>query len=324
MTRHAKNSHSSPFFTYHEKSMLPYGTKKQRLGAESFRKFDACMLCNSTVRNPCACSDGHIYCRECILESLLSQKKLIKAHQDNLERRSKEEEEEKAKAREDARERVLRDFERTQSGLGAKVGGSSTTGTPSGNASKVEGEERGQKRKFELDQADIDRMATEAEDAALAKIEKEQLEARKAKLPAFWLPSLAPDAGIEKIKAIKMETMCQASEHPHPLSIKGLIPVKFTPLPTSSSSTAGSSNPTASMCPSCSKELTNSSVSILIKTCGHVCCKACVDKVVRPGKQCVTCDSRAKEKDLVELVRDGTGFAAVGKAEAIKQETAFQ
>lgn len=30
-------------------------------------------------------------------------------------------------------------------------------------------------------------MAIEAEDAALAKIEQEHLEARKTKLPAFWL-----------------------------------------------------------------------------------------------------------------------------------------
>lgn len=64
MTRsHAKNAHSSPVFTYHERSQLPYGSKKLRLGAESFRAFDACSLCNSTLRDPCACPDGHLYCR---------------------------------------------------------------------------------------------------------------------------------------------------------------------------------------------------------------------------------------------------------------------
>lgn len=77
--------------------------------------------------------------------------------------------------------------------------------------------ERGTKRKFELDASELDRLAQAAEDAAMVKISSEQAEARKAKLPAFWLPSLAPVAGKEKVKVVKLETMCQASEHPHPL-----------------------------------------------------------------------------------------------------------
>ena len=47
-------------------------------------------------------------------------------------------------------------------------------------------------------------------------------------------------------------------------------------------------------------------------------CQSCIDKIVKPGKQCVACDGRAKEKDLVELKRDGTGFAAAGGAESVK------
>lgn len=47
-------------------------------------------------------------------------------------------------------------------------------------------------------------------------------------------------------------------------------------------------------------------------------CQSCVDKIVKKGKQCVACDGRAKDKDLVELKRDGTGFAAAGGAEAVK------
>lgn len=46
---------------------------------------------------------------------------------------------------------------------------------------------RGLKRKFGFDLDAVTKLAEEAEDAAMAKIEKEQAEARKAKLPAFWL-----------------------------------------------------------------------------------------------------------------------------------------
>jgi nitric oxide synthase-interacting protein len=46
---------------------------------------------------------------------------------------------------------------------------------------------RGTKRKFGFDLDAVSKLAVEAEEAAMAKIEKEQAESRKAKLPAFWL-----------------------------------------------------------------------------------------------------------------------------------------
>lgn len=47
--------------------------------------------------------------------------------------------------------------------------------------------DRGLKRKFGFDLDAVSKLAEDAEDAAMVKIEKEQAEARKAKLPAFWL-----------------------------------------------------------------------------------------------------------------------------------------
>ena len=74
------------------------------------------------------------------------------------------------------------------------------------------------KGKYELDSGTVDRVAQEAEDKALRKIEAEQAEARKAKLPAFWLPSLAPEAKLTPLKDIKLQTVCQFGGQPHPLS----------------------------------------------------------------------------------------------------------
>lgn len=81
------------------------------------------MLCNSTVQDPVACPDGHLYCRACILESLLAQKKLIKQHIEQVDKREQEDEQERIRVKAEARERVLRDFERTQSAL---AGGAQT------------------------------------------------------------------------------------------------------------------------------------------------------------------------------------------------------
>ena len=78
MSRHAKNNTASSCFTAHEKQQLKYGTVKQRLGKESFRDFNCCSLCLKIVTDPHACHKGHLYCKECIFQNLLTQKKAIK------------------------------------------------------------------------------------------------------------------------------------------------------------------------------------------------------------------------------------------------------
>jgi len=85
------------------------------------------------------------------------------------------------------------------------------------------------------------------------------------------------------------------------------------------------------------------------KPCGHVTCKTCTDTLVRPAAQCVVCDVSLKpsskkskkskdskddeekkelptsgELELVELKREGTGFAGGGLAETSKSGIAFQ
>lgn len=79
-----------------------------------------------------------------------------------------------------------------------------------------------------------------------------------------------------------------------------------------------------------------------MKPCAHVTCKTCTDTLVRPAKQCVVCDTKLGEKDILELKREGTydsnfhhcrylrhklqgtGFAGGGLAETSKKSIAFQ
>lgn len=99
------------------------------------RRFDACALCLNRAREPLACSEGHLFCKECIYTDLracvvpsvaysfnsrpaVTQKKDIKRQKDRLEALKNEAEEDRTRARQAARERVLRDFERGQLGLG--------------------------------------------------------------------------------------------------------------------------------------------------------------------------------------------------------------
>jgi nitric oxide synthase-interacting protein len=100
------------------------------------RRFDACALCLQRARDPIACQEGHLFCKECAYTDLrecpelsyhrphcqtrsVAQKKDIKRQKERLEALRKEAEQEKARAKEAARERVLADFEKGQLALAA-------------------------------------------------------------------------------------------------------------------------------------------------------------------------------------------------------------
>jgi nitric oxide synthase-interacting protein len=87
MSRHSKNNTANSVFTYAEKKMLvkEYGVKTARIGQDSQKVFEQCVLCLSTVKEPVSCLKGHVFCRECIMSNMLLQKKSIAAQQVNGE-----------------------------------------------------------------------------------------------------------------------------------------------------------------------------------------------------------------------------------------------
>ena len=56
------------------------------MGRDSFRNFDSCYLCLQTARDPLTCLQGHLGCKQCIYENILTQKK---NHQAILEENAK-------------------------------------------------------------------------------------------------------------------------------------------------------------------------------------------------------------------------------------------
>ncbi|KAK0458737.1 uncharacterized protein EV420DRAFT_1620503 [Desarmillaria tabescens] len=304
MTKHSKNNTASSIFSYAEYKKLDYGTKKQRLGNESMRTL------RFLAREPLSCNEGHLFCKECVYTDLLTQKKDIKRQKEKLEMMKKEAEEEKERARQAARERVILEFEKGQLGLAAV----SATGTTSAGESKEDG--RGTKRKFAFDSS---------------KIEREQAAALRNKLPDFWLPSLTPTYSSvgppQTVKDVKLQTTCRGGNPAHSIALKNLIPVKFifySKTKSAGSETAGKNDESQPMCPSCKKILSNSMLMFLMKPCGHVVCKTCTESLVRPSQQCIVCDVKLSEKDVIELKREGTGFAGGGLAESSKTGVAFQ
>ncbi|WVF69337.1 hypothetical protein IAT40_004113 [Kwoniella sp. CBS 6097] len=343
MTRsHAKNNTTQSTLSYYERSLLRREGAARRLGGDSFKPLDACYLCLSKVNDPVSCGQGHVYCRECCISDLITQKAGIEAKKREMERWDENERLEREEAKIKARERVVTDFEKGMS-LGGS-GGVHPKRIAIGEDDKKKENGIGGSR-FQLDQSGIEKVAQEAEEKAMRLIEAEQVESRKSKLAAFWLPSLTPEAKLGPLKDVKLQTLCHLGGQPHPISRKTLLPVIFTYPP------ASSSKP---ICPTCTKELSNATTPILLSSksplsaetnadgeegrkkkkakkdkdepyvCGHVICLTCSDTIVKPQGRCCVCEAKVEESGRIPLGKEGTGFAAAGGAEAKKSTTAFR
>ncbi|KAF4628061.1 hypothetical protein G7Y89_g10095 [Cudoniella acicularis] len=296
--------------------------------------------------------------QECALSNILAQKKEIKRLEKLKEQEEKEADEEANRAEEEAKQRAVQEFEKIQMGLEAKMGGSSSNkivGREGGKVlaeNEVEGK-RGEKRKFELDEDELLRIAREERTKARKAIDDEK--ASKTTLPSFWVPSITPTSNTKTVlhdiaKKSKQSPVCPASppDKPHYYSLHGLVTVAFTE---EKDSTTGASQ---RVCPSCKRALSNTSKAMLAKPCGHVLCKSCVSKFMTPSKvhdphapsvdqdkvYCYVCEAdltevgkaqslrdEAKGKvgpGLVEIKSDGTGFSGAGSNTVERIGVAFQ
>ncbi|KAF7327544.1 RING-type domain-containing protein [Mycena kentingensis (nom. inval.)] len=329
MTRHAKNSTASSVFSYAERQTAAafYGTRKKRLGNESMRAFDACSLCLQTAREPVSCKAGHLFCKECAIADLLTQKKELKRQKDKAEAIKKEMEAEIDAAKAAARERVLQDFERGQIGLGSSL----TSGPASGTARASEtGSKRSFTTAFEFSSAQVSDLVYKAEEAAARLIAKEKAEAAKAVLPDFWLPSLTPtfagvsqqdvlSAGGGQSKELKPTAVCRGGGDRHTFALKDLTPVKFSFFKDGKEVEKDTKDPGEAVCQPCMKKLSNNVVMFLVKPCSHVVCKTCKDTLMSgegTERSCIVCETTVKKKEIIELQREGTGFAGGGRAES--------
>jgi nitric oxide synthase-interacting protein len=170
-------------FTSHERSLAKsaWNSTSARLSRDSFLPFASCRLCLLPARTPVSCSHGDIFCRECALNNILSQKKEIKRLEKSREREEKEADEDRLKEEAEAKERAIQEFEKIQMGLEAKIGGGSSSkivGREDGKImveEEVVGGKRGEKRKFELDEDELLRIAREERTKARKAIDDEKV-----------------------------------------------------------------------------------------------------------------------------------------------------
>lgn len=78
------------------------------------------------------------------------------------------------------------------------------------------------------------------------------------------------------------------------------------------------------ICAACRKELSNNIASFAYSICGHVICGTCSKQVPKKEKKisCLVCD--VNNRELIQLVNEGTGFSSKGPVIAEKFDFAFQ
>ncbi|KAK3368063.1 hypothetical protein B0H63DRAFT_441203 [Podospora didyma] len=308
---HSKRNTSRPIFTSYEREMAKsaWGVSSARLSRESFLPFASCHLCLETAIDPVSCLHGDIFCRECALSNILAQKKEIKRSEKAREQELSETLEDKARKDAEAQARSIQEFELTQAGLEINHSSSSssrklkagphmpdiepeTPRDPDGGAAAAK---RGEKRKFSLDGDEVARIVMEERAKARKAIDDEK--SSKPTLPSFWSPSVTPSSNTNNVlhevkKKLKSQPVCPASQQdsPHFYSLHTLVSVKFTTeeeeeetnSTTSSTTTKKKKSSQQRICPSCKRALSNTSKAMLAKPCGHVLCKSCVDKFMKP------------------------------------------
>ncbi|KAI0019024.1 hypothetical protein F4780DRAFT_780897 [Xylariomycetidae sp. FL0641] len=344
---HSKRNTSRAVFTSHERAQAraAWSSTSARLTRESFLPFGACRLCLAVARDPVACaSHGDVFCRECALADLLAQRGEIERAARARDQAARAAAEQRAQADAEADARAVQEFEATLNGLDAKPtttttitkddkwrtrriedhavnsGDNGGTGTKE-DAATAAGDDttaatRDRKRKFELDPTAI----AEA-DRAKARKALDAEAAAKPTLPSFWTPSLTPGSTNAKQQALhdvaprhKTTPMCPAAppDAPHPYSLHTLVRIQFS-----------TEEDGARVCPSCKKVLSNASRAMLAKPCGHVVCRSCVDRFMRPSHdphapanateelRCYVCETdltfgrREEEEETVEGERAG-------------------
>lgn len=120
---------------------------------------------------------------------------------------------------------------------------------------------------------------------------------------------MQPEAKAEEIKIQKTVPQCYGGKKPHNITVKRLIEVKFQ------------EKGDDAQCPVCIKSFGNGIVALVLKPCGHVLCKECVDKFCKSLKKCTVCEG--KFKAVLKIATEGTGFAAGGTTEAVKVTPGF-
>lgn len=328
-----------------------WGTSGLRLGADSMKDFDACTLCLHPAVEPLICPKGHLFCKGCIYASLMAQKNHKKKQLEKYNAQLEEAKSEATKDEKEAKVKELTDFERLEGGvlpadaqLGPKIEIAKEL-IPAG----YEAHQTAEGKVYVINRDLV--KAHSASTEQLTKDQREARKkympcfwipnltpdaGPKKMLSAPTSTTCCPEGQhtlrLKQLRPVILTAVGDLSQAEGASSSSSssssserkrgpaAAPAKRAIIAGSASSALIASGTTVEstkvsarwMCPSCRNGLTNSTKVACLRTCGHLLCIKCVQQFVAKDGQCVHCGSECRKKDVIELTRGGTGFAATG------------
>lgn len=338
MTRKSQQAGGHNPLTYHERKRLKfsgYGTQSTRLTTASQLPFGHCCLNLSpiieeggggatTATAAVATPSGHIYSREAIVQYLLTKNGELKKQKAEYERRRLEVENRRAEWEEKERKRRQDTFVRKDQGA---MSSSSSNALVLRNNDDAGG--------GGAIVAAAGRTSTSTTAAASTK-EKGQ---NSLKHVSYWLATSQPamnggdnkadgDFDYEKeIEALPPPPPTRPSSPMSgaPLRLKQLIPLHLVREgaedATARSGKRGRSdggNGTGRILCAVSHKTLTTQPTVAIKNSGQVMLKSVFDELAKPTMTCPVTGKRFKEKDVLELIKGRSGYAASGEVVARK------
>lgn len=284
--------------TYSERSKLTgnYGTQTARLTSDSQLPFGDCCLQLAPAVDPVATPSGHIYSREAIVSYLLTKNKQLKQQRQEYEQllaANAHKSQQDAKVSESL---AMQEFLEKDQGPAQKstqdhaIEFHNSLKRRIDTETKQEGNKRFKEISYWLSESQPEYNEIE-----------EQI--RNGQLPAIPERPLSPMSG-------------------QPLRLKDLIPITLMREDNNNSRNNNNSNNKQKCICAVSKKTITSQKVVAIKKTGVVMLKDVYDTIVKTangkGMVCPMTGKSFKEKDLLELVKGKSGFAASGKVESSK------
>lgn len=291
MGKHSKNVTNAPTFRHKERAQLDWGTQTQRVGADSLKALSGCGVCLHVAATPVICSQGHLFCHECVLESLLAQKAAIKEAAKRFDEALHADKKRRQAAAAAEVQAETDKFVAVNSSVVAAVAVESASSSTAAASSNADAKHRELKRKM-------------------------RDEDEKRGLNCFWAHQNVPQAPDEAaVPPPPPCTMCPDGGT-HELKLKQLTHVLFK-----LADGAAEADVDRYECPSCLKRLKNGVDVVVLTSCGHALCAPCN---ATQDHRCFVCEKAFRDADVVPLANPGTGFAGSGaKLEAKKQGVQF-
>jgi nitric oxide synthase-interacting protein len=306
MARHSRNNTANSVFTYAEKRMLDkdYGVRKSRIGQDSQRDFNQCHLCLGVVKDPVSCLQGHIFCKDCIMNNMLEQKKNI---QSNLQQFQAEKDKEELK--ECLRKRKIEEIQTVEFEKDTfELGG----------LQKIKAHQRDFSIRSKFDEEDYERLEREN---VIAQIKNKKTlgfdnhEMKKDLIQtSFWMAESDKER-LQQLDQTKKpledkkpkEKMTCPGDNVHSIKLKEFVPLKF--------------EGDTFVCYASRKQLKFQKM-VGLRTCGHVFIKESFDKCVKESAVCL-CGKKFLEGDVFPVQPANSAFCEHNQVEAKIYEPAF-